>query len=212
MNDPFHFYTRCNLVRLLNLKAKNTTELLEGIKSVPISCIYYHTHRFIQQHHYLSPEPSNDFAYWIKNILNLKELGEAFDSLDVVTFRNLEDLRVEFVRLLTEYNNRSKNNYLCPDGLEFHFMSCVIVILPTEHSAKDLKEFKETIGKITNNSLYFHMFEARLRLNRDENDFSAWFNGIGYPELAKAIDRLDPYTITLDGLRRKILGLVSKYA
>jgi len=94
MNTPFHFHTQFHLVTLLGLKAKNSIELLDGIKKVPPSSIYYHTHRFLQQHHYLSPEPPNDFAYWLTNILNLKRLGEAFASVDTVSFANMEELRI----------------------------------------------------------------------------------------------------------------------
>ena len=212
MNSPFYFYTRLHLVKLLGLKAKNPVELLEGIKKVPTSSIYYHTHRFLQQHHYLSPEPPNDFAYWLTNILNLKELGESFVSVDTVSFKDLENLRKEFIKILTDYISRGVDIVKCPEGQEFHFMSCITVILPTPYMAHNLKEFIELLQKISINSLYFHIFEARMRLQRDENDFTAWFKGIGETKLAKELSRLDPYTITLEGLRRKIINLARKYA
>ncbi len=61
---PFQFYTRLQLSELTGLKASTLPELLTHIRAVPTSCIYYHTHRYLQQHQYLSPEPPNDFAYW----------------------------------------------------------------------------------------------------------------------------------------------------
>jgi hypothetical protein len=212
MNSPFYFYTRLHLVKLLGLKAKNPVELLEGIKKVPTSSIYYHTHRFLQQHHYLSPEPPNDFAYWLTNILNLKELGESFFSVDTVSFKDLEDLRTEFIKILINHISKGIEINKCPEGQEFDFMSCITVILPTPYVAHNLKEFLELFQKISINSLYFHIFEARLRLKRDENDFTAWFKGIGEIKLAEELSRLDPYTITLEGLRGKIINLVRKYA
>lgn len=48
MDKGFHFRTQYHLVELLGRKAKNPAELLDGIKSVPASSIYYHTHRFIR--------------------------------------------------------------------------------------------------------------------------------------------------------------------
>jgi hypothetical protein len=212
MNIPFHFYTQLHLVKLTGLKAKNQFELLEGIKKVPASSIYYHTHRFLQQHHYLSPEPPNDFAYWLTNILGLKELGESFACVNTVRFENMEELRTEFSKILTEYI--SKGNYIVnyPDGHEFHFMSCVTFVLPTPYVAHNIKEFLELLEKISINSLYFHIFEARMRLQRDVNDFSAWFRARGDIELANELLRLDPYTITLEGLRQKIINLVWRYA
>jgi len=87
MNTPFHFYTQMHLIELLRIKAKNPVEILEGLKKVPTSSIYYHTHRFLQQHHYLSPEPPNDFAYWITEVLGLEELGESLAGVDTVSLK-----------------------------------------------------------------------------------------------------------------------------
>ena len=54
-----------------------------------------------------------------------------------------------------------------------------------------------------------HVFEASLRLDRGRNDFSQWLaETLGERGVADAIARLDPYTYTLDGLRREIVRLV----
>jgi len=212
MNTPFHFYTQMHLIELLRIKAKNPVEILEGLKKVPTSSIYYHTHRFLQQHHYLSPEPPNDFAYWITEVLGLEELGESLAGVDTVSFKNLEELRAEYIKILTNYISKGKHIIDCEDGEEFHFMSCKTVVLPTPYFAHNLKEFIEILGKITINSLYFHMFEARMRLKRDENDFANWFRNMGEKKLAKDLLRLDPYNVTLEGLREDIINLVRKYA
>ncbi|PIY19437.1 hypothetical protein COZ13_05295, partial [Candidatus Desantisbacteria bacterium CG_4_10_14_3_um_filter_40_18] len=181
------------------------------IKNVPLSSIYYHTHRFLQQHHYLSPEPPNDFAYWLTDILNLEKLGEAIASVNVIDFKKLKDLRSAFIKILTDYLAQEKRMIDCPEGEEFHFMSCMTAILPTPYVASNLTEFVEILGKISINSLYFHIFEAPMRLEKGENDFSAWLGGIGEKELAQKISSLDPYTITLEGLRQKIIRMVKQY-
>lgn len=211
MITPFHFYTRLNLVKLLGIKAGDQIELLEGLKKIPLSSIYYHTHRFIQQHNYLSPEPPNDFAYWLTNILKLKDLGESFASIDTVCFEDLEDLKQEFIKIIDKYNAKEKRIVRCPEGEEFHFMSCVTLILPTPYVAHNLKEFIKILEKISVDSLYFHIFEARMRLGRGGNDFSAWFRSIGKEKIAHEIARVDPYNITLAGLRKKIIKLIKKY-
>ena len=76
--EPFKFYTQLHIPELTGLKAANLQELLDLIKTVPGSVIYHHTHRFLQQHQYLSPEPPNDFAYWITGILGEEELGRRY--------------------------------------------------------------------------------------------------------------------------------------
>jgi len=212
MEKTFHFHTRLNLVELLGRQAKNIGELLEGIRQIPGSSIYYHTHRFLQQHLYLSPEPPNDFAFWVTNSLGLDAAGEMLACIDTVKFRSIQALREKFVDVLEtfigEHNTRNTD---CPEGEEFHFMSCQTFILPTAYEARDLKKFLEILPRITIDSLYFHIFEARLRLTRGENDFSNWFEEIGEKKLAREISRLDPYTMTLEGLRKAIIQRVSQH-
>lgn len=212
MTAGFHFMTQYSLVELLGLKANNPSELLEGIRSVPLSSIYYHTHRFLQLHNYLSPEPPNDFAFWLKDILHLEELGEAFLRIDTISFNNLEDLRSKFVEILDDYFLAGGIIVDCPKGYEFYFMGCQTFVLPTPFVANNIIEFAEILSKISVNSLYFHIFEARMRLGIPENDFSVWLKGKGQEDLAKEISKLDPYNITLENLRRKIINMVTKHA
>ncbi|MFA5780563.1 MAG: DUF5752 family protein [Elusimicrobiota bacterium] len=206
MSNPFHFYTRLNLTELLGIKAKNLTELLEGIKTVSGSSIYYHTHRFLQQHHFLSPEPPNDFAYWVSNVLQEEKIGEQLASVDIIQFKKIHDLREKFISIIEQYLKKKPLQKEASDGAEFHFMKSVTFIMPTKYVANNLAEFSEAIKKISIYSIYFHMFEARLRLEKGENDFSNWLeNELAETELSKKIAKLDPYTQTLDSLRQKII-------
>lgn len=211
MSDPFYFFSELHLVKLLGIRAKNPCELLERIKQVPPSSIYYHTHRFLQQHHYLSPEPPNDFAYWVTNILGLDALGESLASVDIVRFGSIDELRQEFIRILFDYIAKGKYCLDCEAGEEFHFMDCVTVIIPTPYVARTVREFLDIIPKLSIYSLYFHVFEARMRLRNAENDFSRWLRDSGQIALADKLSRLDPYTMTLEGLREKIIKVVSSY-
>jgi hypothetical protein len=209
MSEPFYFYTQFNLVEILNKKSKNVMELLEGIKVVPDSSIFYHTHKFLEQHHYLLPEPANDFAYWISDVLEENTLGEEIGSIDIIEFPSIKELRNRFIEILKEY---LRNNHIrdCPEGSEFHFMACKTFILPTPYVAHNLKEFKEILKKITKSSLYFHIFEARTRLGKVDNDFSRWLRDLGKDEIAAEVSHLDPYTYTLEGLREKIISVICK--
>lgn len=211
--EPFRFYTRLHLSELTGLKAANLPELLILIKEAPDSAIYHHTHRFLLQHQYLSPEPPNDFAYWVTMAISEDRLGEKLASIDTVKFMTINDLRVKIVatieNYLKTYPNASKR--LAPDDEPFYLMKCVSFILPTPYIASDLKEFMNIVKKITIDSIYFHMFEARLRLERKTNDFSLWIEGaIGDKELADKILKLDPYTYTLEDLRTAIIRMVDK--
>lgn len=208
----FDFYTRLNLPVLLGRRARSVPELLAGVKAAPGASIYYHTHRFLQQHHYLSPEPPNDFAFWVTGSLGLDALGERLASVDTVKFRTITALRDKFVEILgaAEAATAAKPAE-CPEGEEFHFLSCRTFILPTRRSARTLGEFADVLRTISVDSIYFHMFEARMRLERGENDFSNWFEGIGEKALADEVARLDPYTMTLEGLRNKLVEKVRNH-
>jgi len=211
--DPFRFYTRLNLPELTGLRATTLSELLALLKTVPGSSIYHHTHRFLQQHQYLSPEPPNDFAYWVSKVLGEDELGELLASIDTVQYATIRQLREKIVSTVEEYleEDRSAVRKFARTGEEFHFIKSVSFLIPTHYCVHDLREFAEVLEKITVDSIYFHIFEARLRLERGNNDFSNWIeNSLNDKELADQLARLDPYTQTLEGLRKSLLDIVHK--
>ena len=209
--NPFYFKTKLDQTLLLGTKGRNIQGLLEGIRRVPDSSIYYHTHRFLEQHHFLSPEPPNDFAYWVSENLGDEVLGEQLSSVDIVQFRTIAQLREQFVQILEGYLESAERLTFSPAGQDFFFMSSRIFVLPTSHVAHTLSEFRETLNYVSTNSIYYHMFDAKLRLEQGDNDFSEWFVSLGKVELAEELGRLDPYAHTLDGLRKRIIVLVRKH-
>ncbi|MFH0877192.1 MAG: DUF5752 family protein [Candidatus Omnitrophota bacterium] len=211
--DSFRFYTRLNLTELTGLRASNIAELLGGLKTVPGSCIYHHTHRFLQQHQFLSPEPPNDFAYWVSAILGDDELGERLASIDTVQFASLRELRENLIATIESYlkTHTSVQMRFAGESQEFHFIKSLSFVLPTPHEVHDLAEFCEVLKKITIDSIYFHIFEARLRLEKKTNDFSHWIEtSIGDKSLADQIARVDPYTCTLEDLRATLIKAIER--
>ncbi|MFA5144108.1 MAG: DUF5752 family protein [Candidatus Omnitrophota bacterium] len=211
--EPFHFYTRLHLSELTGLKASNLPELLGLIKEAGDSAIYHHTHRFLLQHQYLSPEPPNDFAYWVTTALSEDRLGEKLASIDTMKYLTIHDLREKIVATIEAYlkNYPKSAKRLAPEDEVFYLIKCVSFIMPTPYVADDLIEFVEILKKITIDSIYFHMFEARLRLERKSNDFSLWIqDSIGDKDLAAKILKLDPYTYTLEDLRKTIIQMIEK--
>ena len=209
--EPFKFCTRLHLSELTGLRASTLGQLLALIKTISGSCIYHHTHRFLQQHQYLSPEPPNDFAFWVTDILGEDELGERLVSIDTIQYSTIRDLRERIASTLESYLNENPLAKLkfAKSGEEFHFIKSVSFILPTNYIAYDLNEFAEVLKKITIDSIYFHIFEARLRLEKPTNDFSYWIeNSLGDKKIANKISGFDPYTCTLEDLRNKILRIV----
>lgn len=198
---------------LTGLRATTLGQLLALIKEVPGSCIYHHTHRFLQQHQYLSPEPPNDFAYWVTDILGEDELGERLVSIDTVQYSTIRELRNKIASTIEDYlnNNPLAKLKFARSDEEFYFIKSISFILPTNYTAYDLKEFAEILKKITIDSIYFHIFEARLRLEKPTNDFSFWIEkSLGDKELADEVCYFDPYTRTLEDLRNTIIQIVER--
>lgn len=208
---PFRFSTRLHLTELTGLRARNLREMLEELREVPGSCIYHHTHRYLQQHQFLSPEPPNDFAYWVTNVLQESRLGERLAAIDTVQFAHLRDLRARLVEVMEQHLEQAPHELrTAPAGEEFHFMDAVSFTLPTRHRATSLVEFANALSVVGVGSIGFHLFEARLRMETDDNDFSRWLEDqLGERDLAETIRRLDPYTITTEGLRQRLLGLIA---
>jgi len=209
--EPFRFYTRLHLSELTGSRATTLGQLLGLIKDVSGSSIYHHTHRFLQQHQYLSPEPPNDFAYWVTEVLGEDELGEKLASIDTVQYSSIRNLRDKIAETIEDYlkNNALAKLKFAREDEEFHFVKSVSFILPTKYVVYNLREFVDTLKKVTIDSIYFHIFEARLRLERGNNDFSNWIEkSIGDKDLAHEISVFDPYTHTLEGLRSVLINRI----
>ncbi|MFC1870266.1 DUF5752 family protein [Chloroflexota bacterium] len=209
--EPFRFESRTQLTEFTGMMARTIKELVDVLKQAPDSVIYYHTHNFLEKHNYLTPEPSNDFGAWVSDALGEEVLGERLASVNTFEFPTLGALRERLVGIIEEHLAKGADSREAMTGLEFYFMKSVVVILPTSYVAHDLREFVETLRKISLGSLYFHIFESRVRLARGLNDFSIWMQDtLDEAELGEEIARLDPYTYTLEGLRLALIQLIEK--
>ena len=209
--NQFEFRSLLNLTLLTGLRARDLAELVQHMRTVPGAVIYHHTHHFLVQHQFLSPEPPNDFAYWVSNILLEERLGEELAAVDLLRFPTLRDLRNALIHVIQEFLDRSSNLRTAPAGEEFHFMESVSYVVPTGVLALDLADFREGLKRVSLSSIAYHMFDARLRLEKGDNDFSRWLeHSQGERQLADAFRKVDPYTHTQDGLRRRLITMVSK--
>lgn len=209
--EPFRFKASLMLQEATGLRASNLPELITLLRQVPEACVYYHTHFFLMQHHFLTPEPTHDFAYWVGEVLGEKPLGELLASVDTIQYADLRSLREALVGTIAEYLEKTPAagmRFVSP-GSEFFFTKSVYIIMPTAYTATTLKAFAEALQHVSLHSLYFHIFDARLRLGRPGNDFSVWFEEhLGLSELARRVTNLDPYVHTMEELRSIVLSLV----
>jgi small-conductance mechanosensitive channel len=208
---PFQFSTRFHLRELTGLSARNLSQLVSRLKEVPDAVVYYHTHSFVEEYQFLTPEPTNDFALWVQDALGYDILAERLASIDTFEFPTIEALRQMISGVIQDFLAQTSNEREAPLGNEFHFIKSISVILPTPYVAHNLRDFVGILRRISMDSLYFHIFEAKLRLQRGTNDFSLWLEDcLAEKELAEQITRLDPYNYTMENLREIIIQLCDK--
>ncbi len=208
---PFRFYTSLILPEATGLRAATLMQWGSLLGQVPESCIYYHTHHFLLQHHYLTPEPTSDFAYWVTEIVGEARLGELLASIDTMAYANLGDLRHAITATIDAYlrEHPSARLRFVGEGEEFFFVKCVHVIMPTSQTASTLLEFAQALERVSLPSLYFHMFDARLRVGHPTSDFSIWMaEQLDLKALAARVSQLDPYAHTLETLRATLLAMI----
>ena len=206
--EPFIFETERRLVMLTGDRARNLNELLDYITKVSGSSIFYHTHHHYLSHHFEKPVFHNDFAIWVSTALQQEPLSEKLVAIDLLAFSSIRQLRLAIMDTiqtnLAETGRRVRN---CLPGHEFHFCEVKSFIMPSGLVAKNIPDFFAKLPMVSNPSLYFHFFEARLRLEQQTNDFSAWLSYRGAPKLAEAINKLNPYRMTLQELKEEIISL-----
>jgi hypothetical protein len=209
--EPFYFNSQTHMAELTGLKAKNLRELVDNVKKVPDSVIYYHTHHFLEEHQYLIPELSNDFSRWVKEALDNDALSEKLANLNIFELKDLTTFRDKLVNIIEDYMAQDHYQREAVDGREFYFMKSVSVILPTSYIAHDLREFTEAVRQVSPASIYFHFFESRLRMGQESNDFAIWLEkSMEEPDLSQEVQGIDPYAYTLEGLRSSLVQTIEK--
>jgi hypothetical protein len=209
---PFVFFTEHRLVALTGRRASNVAELLENLRTVSGSCIFYHTHQLYLTHHFEKPRFYNEFANWASQALQEERLAERLAAIDLLSMPSIRELREALITVVERYiGDDSKAQRECPPGEELHFCESKSFIMSTGLVANDVPEFFQQVAHVTNNCLHYHFFESRLRLERPTNDFSHWLSDGGETRLAKSIDKLNPYLMTLDELKEEIVKLGKRH-
>jgi hypothetical protein len=209
---PLAFYTERRLVVLTGRKARDLRELLCHLRQVSGSSVFYHTHYLYLIHHFEKPKFYNEFAEWVSEALQEKRLAEQLAAIDLLSITSIQQIREALIALIEKHiGNGTQIERVCPQDDEFHFCEAKSFIMPTGLVAHDVPEFFQQVAHVSNSCLHFHIFEARLRLGRPTNDFSQWLQSLGEARLAREIDRLHPYVMTLDELKEEIVKIGKKH-
>ncbi|GER93028.1 hypothetical protein A45J_0759 [hot springs metagenome] len=207
MIEPFEFKQCVSILKSTGKKAKNLRELRDAIAVVSDESIFHHTYQYFLKGHVL--QYTNDFAHWAGESLEERALSEHFSNIDPYSFKNINELRQELLNVIDGYLEYFPEPREAMIGDEFYFNETITLIFPMSIRAKNLAEFLIAIKYIDAAAIYYHFYEARIRLGVD--DFSKWIeDSLNKKELSEKIRSIDLFMHSIEGIRDHIIEAVEK--
>jgi hypothetical protein len=205
---PFSFVGCIELHEFMGARAEDERQLAELIDQVSVDSIYFHTHAFLLRHKFVAGIYPNDFATWVAVHVRDQVLGEQLAMIDPVAYADLDALRQEFVTVIDGHLRRLQIVPRVVSAAPFDFIRARLVPVPLGVEVTTLAELRQALLEIEVSAIYFHLVEARRRLEGRDNDFSHWIErALGLAELADRVRALNPYTASLERTRGRLLQL-----
>jgi hypothetical protein len=203
---PFEFRRVAFLVEVTSFRAATLGQLLTGITLAPGESIFYHLHRrFFAAPDHL-PEYPNDFAAWSDEMLGDPVLAERLANLNLFRSADVGTVRREISVILAEQLRDVGDARRAIAAAEFAFCRPRVVELGSDTHAATPTEFLDILRHIDPSSIGHHLFTPKA--SGRVNDFSAWFEALGYASLARQLDTFDPYLNSLEDNRAYLIELV----
>jgi hypothetical protein len=201
---PFKFRQCTIIIKSTGRKARNLKELRDLIGDVSDESLFHHIYQYFLKGHIL--EYTNDFAQWAGESLEERALAERLSSLDPYVFASLADLRKAFRGVIDEYLTNFPEPRDVMPGDEFDANEAVTFVFPAGVRAHNLAEFLMAMKYIDPGSIFYHFYDARVRLGSRTDDFSSWVETVlDKKELAGRIKAIDPFMHDLEGIRQHII-------
>jgi hypothetical protein len=207
--EPFEFRQCLSILKSTGKKARNLQELKDVIAVISDECIFHHTYQYFIKGHIL--EYTNDFAHWAAESLEERALSESLSNIDPYDFTSITNLRNELIKVIDKYLALFPSSREAMPGDEFYFNETVTFIFPVGLRARNLAEFMTAIKFIDPVSIYYHFYEARIRLGKGTDDFSRWIeDSLGKEALAGRIRSIDLFMHTIEEIRGHIVGAIEE--
>lgn len=205
MPTPFQFVSEAHLVRYTGFRASTLRDLMRAANRVSGASIFYHLYHALFRRHIMQSEFTNDFARWAQQTLREDVLSERLAAVDPLDFQTVHDARVKLVRLVEEHLGTAEYLPHCRPGQEFYFQEASTFVYPTGLVAHTAAELERLIRTVRPDVVFHHFISSRLRLGKQDNDFSTWLEGeLRERDLAERIRRISPYKYNLLTLRDAI--------
>ncbi len=211
MNEPsapFEFRQCVTILKSTGKKAKNLRQLRDMISLVSSEALIHHTCQYYLKGHIL--EYTNDFARWVGEDLEERILAEQLSNIDPYAYGSIDEVRNDLVKVIDQHLKTFRVARQVHLGDEFFFNETIVLIIPVGLQARNLAEFLMAIRYLDVSSVYYHFYEARIRLG-GKDDFSNWIeNSLGKGGLAHKIRKIDLFMHTIEETRRCIMEAVEE--
>jgi hypothetical protein len=209
MSKPFEFQQCISILKATGRKAHNLRELRSVLADVSNDSIYHHTYQYFLKGHVM--EYTNDFAHWAGESLEERVLSEHLSNIDPYGFKDIGELRGELLKAVDNYLENFPEPREAMSGDDFYFNQTITFVFPTGIRARNLAEFLMAIKYLEGGSLYYHFYEARMRLGRGVDDFSAWIDDVFEKQgLADRLRAIDPLMHSIEDVRQHIIEEVEE--
>jgi hypothetical protein len=205
----FEFMQCVSLLKATGKKAGSLRELRDGIEGASDESIFHHTYQYFLKGHIL--EYTNDFAQWAGESIEENALSEGLSNIDLYAFKDISSLRKELIKVIDGYLDLFPEPREAIPTDEFYFNETVTFVFPVGIRARNLAEFLTALRYIDTACIYYHFYEARMRLGGGIDDFSRWVEEVfGKEDLAGRIRSIDPFMHTLDEIKNHIIEEVEE--
>jgi hypothetical protein len=97
----------------------------------------------------------------------------------------------------------------------FEFMECIAILKTTGKKAASLKELRDIVATVSEESIFHHTYQYFLKghIMEHTNDFSNWIAmNLEERVLAEHLSNIDPYIFkTIEDIRKELLRILDEY-
>jgi len=201
---PFHFSTVAHLEYPAGPVATDFDTLREGIATVPVESLFYHTTRIAVRHPRAQDLPANDFARWVGTALQDAETAERLAFAGAQPVLPLEELRASLLRILDDVGHR-KEPEPASEAAAFHFVTARSVKVPLDLEATDPELICEAWPYVDHGAAFYHLIEARV-FGPASDDLIEWLKANGGRRMAEVAEDVLGGGMPLQRLQREIGG------
>lgn len=203
MNSPFRFLTATVLESPAGIVATDIASLREGIASAPAPSLFHHVTRVPARFPHARDLPANDFARWVRDALQLDELGERIAVRGSNPLEPIDQLCAGLIETLDRAPSRGRER-IASDGEAFHFVTVRIVLAPLSTEAEAPDEVVNAWPGIDLGAAWHHLVASSVLGRPEEEALMPWLRGRGAAAMADAAGRLVRAGLPLARLHREI--------